>query len=938
MATSIAYFEAQRAVRDFLRHVGGYEYLHHDDEALRRERGPVHETFLLARLETQVRRLNPDLSESAVSRACRQLYQPETSTLGLAQKLVHELLLSASVRFFDFVQPANNNFLLVEALRFSDAPSAQVCDFTIFVNGIPLALVAVGSSNTQDGLAHGAQRLVQMQAATPRLFHTAQILLCVQKNFAGVGAASGNADTFASWEEPYPMTWDELRLALRKIPQRDSELPTAQDLALAGVLTPSVLLDLFKNFLTHVYGKHGLVSRMAWSQQYHAVRTACARLGEDSAARAGVIWHAGNSGKTHTLAWLAAQARALPQYAPQQIFIVTACAQQRERVQTIFAQHQLAPLYEAQSVEPLLNLMRRARPEIVLLSHALLQELLPHAAPEIAPRLFLFDERTNEPALVEVQRAFPQARIVACLAQPLRRASTCALWHHVSPGQAQRRGYLAPVRLETRLPRLHHDFAAPRSAAMNTRRITAIAEDLLEHFAQEFEGNHGKALLLAHNAQEAAHYFAALENQWPQRVAVLLDKPESSARELLALYRRFGALEDLLSRWHDPQDELRVLILAVPVHEDLRAPHVHAVYVDRELRGEELLRALALTQMPEGANKSYGLLVDYYGVSQHVATELAQFDFHQAERLLAPRYAESDFEALRLWRRELRAMVQLYPEEENFEAWLLALEPAELRRAFARTWQGYLHALAHVLPRAQDEQSLMQEAIWFERVRREAAGFYFDPALAQAHGSAKVQQMLENATRIYGVPRVREAVRVTADNFMQEVDALASVQARGLRVQYALGEEIRQNMDRDPVFYQALQQRVAKITAERQQKAISEEEALQRLRTEALRLRSGALATNKGTALTAEAQAYWRVLVRYLAPRESEHSRYEELAARLLAALEPDTKMVDWTIKEDWQREMRRKIKHLLREIPCPEDLLDPLTQAVMQLTKARFG
>ena len=83
---------------------------------------------------------------------------------------------------------------------------------------------------------------------------------------------------------------------------------------------------------------------------------------------------------------------------------------------------------------------------------------------------------------------------------------------------------------------------------------------------------------------------------------------------------------------------------------------------------------------------------------------------------------------------------------------------------------------------------------------------------------------------------------------------------------------------------------------------------------------------------------HWRVLVRYLAPAESEHKRYEELAARLLATLEPDTKMVDWTLKEDWQREMRRKIKHLLREVNCPENSLDALTQAVMQLTKARFG
>lgn len=940
ITTSIEYFETLRAVRDFLRHVCGYEYLHRDDEAFRREREPESETILRVRLEQQLRRLNPTLSENAVQRARRQLAQPETANLALAQQQAHALLTDAAVRYIDFGQPANNNFLFVEALSLTNTTPPAVCDFAVFVNGIPLALVAVGKSNTKEGVAHAAHRLLHMQTTTPRLFHTAQILLCVQKNFSGVRVAHGNTEEFAPWEEPYPMTWEDLRLALRKIPQRESDLPTTQDLTLAGVLAPRVLLDLFKNFLMYEVGARGLAPRLAWSPQYHAVRAACDRLAQPNSARAGVIWHPGRSGKAYTFAWLAAQVRRLPEYAGHHLLLVTDCEQQRACVREIFAQQKLAPVYAANEVAPVLKLLARTRPETVWLTPVLLRELLSHAVRETAPLLFLFDARTDGLTLSEVQHAFPQAQLLACSAYPLRRANTTAeLWHHLSPTHAQRRGYLVPVRLETRLPRGHHNFsAAPLALEVNPRRVTSIAEDLLEHFTQEVRAHQGKAILLARGAQEAAAYFAAIEQQIAGQVAVLLAKPEPRERELLVLYRRCGEVETILPRWLDPKSELGLLILAVPVHENLCAAHVHAVYVDRELRGYELLRALALTQMPEPQNKQFGLFVDYCGVSQYLETELAQFDFQQTEPVLAPRYAERDFEALRLCRRELRAMVQVYPEEENFEAWLLALEPTELRRAFLRTWQGYLEALEQVMPRAQSEQSLMQEALWFDRVRQEAAGFYFDPTLAQARGSTKVRQMLEQASRIYGVPRVREAMHVTAENFLTEVEQLATVQARVLRLQYALQEELRQSVERDPAFYQAVQQRVARITAERQQKKISDEDALQRLREEAMRLRGGALTPGKAAALAPDALAYWRVLVRYLAPPESEHDRYEELAQRLLAALAPDTKIIDWTLKEDWQREMRRKIKHLLRESHCPEDLLDPLTQAVMQLTKARFG
>ncbi len=962
--TSTEYFEALRAARDFLRYVCGYEYFHNDDEAFRAERANETETILSARLEKQLRLLNPDLSESAVRRAITQLLQPQHANLSFAQQHVHGLLTQSgkenAVRYFDFEQPARNDFVLVEQFRLANAPAHHACDLVLFVNGIPLALAAVGANNSKAGLNTGAEQLVQLQTAAPRLFHTAQILLSVQKNFSGVGASSTKADDFHSWEEPFPFTWEEVRAALRQIPQRESELPTAQDIALAGVLSPRTLLDLFKNFIAYEYDDHGLAPRLAWSQQYQAVRKSCAQLVAATSTASptpltGRIWHPGNSGKTYTLAWLAAQLRLMPAFASHHLFIVTDCEKQRGLVRRFLQQHRLELPSELAEAGAFTNLVRRTHAEAALLTREILHEA---AQPAVeaqtklsAPLLFLFDEMPSGLALSELQRAFPRAHWAGCTAYPpTRDAQPQHLWHFFSSAQAQRRGHLLPARLEVRLPRLHQQLATTPPSAhpdfassklpfeLNARRIASIAEDLQEHFTEEIRGNQGKALVLATNAQEAAWYYQALEPQMEAQVAVLLPKPPPHERELIALYRRFGEGEELMPRWRDPKDELALMILAGPVFEDLRTPLVQAVYVDRGLRGYELLRALTLTQMPGASSKPFGLLVDYYGVSKYLETELAQFDFHQPEPVLAPRYAESDFEELRLWRRELRAIFKLYPAEDNFEAWLFALEPAEQRRAFDRTWQGYAKALDHVLPRAQDEHNVVQEALWFDRVRQEAAAFYFDQTLAQAQGSNKVRRMLESAARTYGVMRVREATRITSESFMPELEALGSRQAQVLRLQYALVEEIRQNAERDPGFYQALQQRVTKIVLERQQKQIDEETALQRLREEALRLRQSALIPDNASQLSPEAQAYWRVLLRYLAPPESERGRYENLATRLLDTLEPDTHIIDWTMKEDWQREMRRKIKHLLREANCPEDLLDPLTLALMQLTRARFG
>ncbi len=967
---SAEYFEALRAALAFLRHVCHYECRHNDDEALRRERSSESEIILSARLERQLRNLNPGLSENNLRRAYNALQQPAQQNLALAQQQLHARLTQAApVRYFDFEHTANNNFLVVEQFRITSAAASHTVDLAIFVNGIPLALAAIGATNSKEGLQAGVRRLAQLKAhdAVPRLFHTAQLQLVVQKNFSAAASANAEEEDFQSWDDPYPLTWEDVRLGLRQIPTHESDLPTAQDLALAGLLSPRALLDLMQNFLLFEQGSRGLKSRLAWCHQYQAVRQTCAQLVSQPAnatvapIRSGVIWHPGASGKTHTLAWLAGQLRRTPAFHAHALVMLTHCDRQRERVRRVFQAYQLESPDEITEAAALALALRRANGATLMVAAQTFREAFFNAAPaavNAAPLLVLVDEahRAEDEALLDdLTRAFPNAHMIGCSAYPPRRGAQAQGLHSFSFAQAQRRGYLLPAKFEARLPRLHqlaansgytpNAFAAGAARRVHAlppnvaaRRITSLAEDLHAHFHQEIRSNACKGLVLAADSESAALYFHALEKAMPEQVAVLLPKPQPQERELAALFRRFDDEAELVRRWRDPHDKLALLILAGPLAPELRAPLLQALYVDRPLQGYELLQALAFTQTPGAEHKHFGLLVDYYGVTQYLTHELAQFDCPQPDEIVTPRFADEAFEEMRLRRRELRAIFKSYPEQDDLDSWLFTLEPAEPRRAFQKIWQGFVQVLDQLLPALQEEIKFLQEALWFDHIRQQAAAFYFDQGLAGAHGSRKVRQALEAFARTHGAMRVREMPSLAAENFMQEVEALGSLQAQVLRLQYALMEEIRRNLERDPVFYQALQQRVTKIAIERQQQKIDEETALQRLREEVLRLRAEALTAEPASSLAPDAQAYWRVLARYLAPREAEYSRYEELAARLVATLEPDTHIIDWTMKEDWQREMRRKIKHLLREVNCPQDLLDPLTHAVMQLTKARFG
>ncbi len=47
--------------------------------------------------------------------------------------------------------------------------------------------------------------------------------------------------------------------------------------------------------------------------------------------------------------------------------------------------------------------------------------------------------------------------------------------------------------------------------------------------------------------------------------------------------------------------------------------------------------------------------------------------------------------------------------------------------------------------------------------------------------------------------------------------------------------------------------------------------------------------------------------------------------------------VIDWTNREDIQKEMRREIKKFLRSAACPEDQIEPLTREVLSLARIQL-
>lgn len=971
-SSGVKNLEALRPALAFLRQAFRYDYLHQDDPAFQRERASLNEAILQERLLRKLRELNAGCAEEELRQAANHLVSPAHASLAHVQRELHGKMLAASwspagapssktrfrVQYFDFENPAQNDFLMVEQFQLARPGGVEALDAVIFVNGIPLAAFEARAAHEHEGLRRGIERLQALQSASgiPRFFHTVQVLAVLQRNAACYGSVAAPAESFQGWDDCAPMSWEELRALLRQTPYRENDLPTPQDILLAGMFAPGNFLALVRSFTAFVSLASGRVQkRLARCHQFQAVQSARARLfkaaPENLPAASGVIEHPAGAGKPYSLFWLAGKLR---EETPHTLLILTECPALIELFKTAWPQRGWSNLIHLSKKATLAQAVEREPGSTIIASPRQFRAAASakNAGCFSVPAIVLIDEpqRSDYPELVDdLEQALPAAAILSFTSFPVPLAGSSAargmqaLIHRYPRPQAEREGSIVPIRWESRLPEWHvGDFPAAQppvlampAAAKNEARVHAIADDIFLHFNRDVAANGNAALLAAADADLAARYCELLEERMPGKVAAALPasrrerkrRSEPPQKQVSQQNPLATVLQRLTAR-----AEPVLIVTAENLPAPVVAPSLQALYLDRPLRGLAWWEAIALIQRPASENKAYGLVVDYWGNPRTMpVSEEAQ----EAE-VIESRYAESQFEELHHWRRELSALFDYSAARHRLEHGLAALAAAEKRAVFARAWRRFARTLDQLLPQVLHEP-LWQEACRWHQLRKEAALFYFDEVLATAPASRKLDRLFEEEARWREPFRIREGVSLYGQDFWQELDAFETLAVKILRLLYVLYHEIRRAMPADPVYYQTLEQRVQKIEIEHQLGRLDEAATFAKLREEAMRLR-----VDKGErSLATHALAFLGILQRFLANEEDppvQRAQLEKLAYDMLAALAPETTVVDWTRKDDVQREMRRKIKRLLRAARCPQDLQEALTAELMKIARARLA
>jgi type I restriction enzyme R subunit len=341
----------------------------------------------------------PWLDEERLTQAISAITRIPSHRLMEANRTATELLLGGitvdglpgwdggraqTIHYIDWDHPERNEFTVINQYRVDCPPGFNrgkafiVPDLVLLVNGIPLVVVECKSPSTPEPLAEAVDQLrrysnarrasgeVDDNEGNEPLFHTNQLLVATCFNTARVGCIGAEFRHYVAWKTVAPKTEEQV------CAQHGKSHLSEQERLIAGMLEPSVLLDVLRHFTLFMNIDGHTVKTVCRYQQYRAVTRAIERLrtgktrledGEHD-RRGGIVWHTQGSGKSLTMVFLIRKLRTEPQLRRFKVVVVTDRTDLEQQL-TLTAALTGESVERASSADKLQAMLRRKGPGLV---------------------------------------------------------------------------------------------------------------------------------------------------------------------------------------------------------------------------------------------------------------------------------------------------------------------------------------------------------------------------------------------------------------------------------------------------------------------------------------------------------------------------------------------------------------------------------------------
>jgi type I restriction enzyme, R subunit len=509
--------------------------------------------------------------------------------------------------------------------------------------------------------------------------------------------------------------------------------------------------------------------------------------------------------------------------------------------------------------------------------------------------------------------------------------------------------------------RLKTRWAALEKVVGATPRVASVAADLEAHFEERNKAQSGKAMVVAMSRDICVQLYdeiVKIRPEWhdpdPERGAVKIVMTGSASDKAALQPHIYSAQvkKRLEKRFKDPQDPLRLVIVRDMWLTGFDAPCVHTLYVDKPMRGHNLMQAIARVNRVF-KDKQGGLVVDYIGIGNELRAAMKEYtashgrgrptvDAHEAYAVL--------MEKLEV----LRAMLHGFDYSGFLTGGHKVLAGAAdhvlgLKTEGGREGKKRFADAALAMSKAfslcctLDEAKAVREEVAFlqavkviltkkDIVAKKRNEAQLDLAIRQIIDSAVVSEQVVDIFDAVGLDKPN--IGLLDDEFLAQVRNLPERNLAVELLERLLEGEIKSRFASNLVQEKKFSELLSNVITRYQNRSIETAQVMEELVEMAKKFREAASRGEQLGLNDDEVRFYDALAANESAVRELTDETLKKIAHELTENLRQNIS-VDWSQRESVRAKLRLMVRRILRKYKYPPDAAEAAVDLVLQQAEA---
>ena len=506
-----------------------------------------------------------------------------------------------------------------------------------------------------------------------------------------------------------------------------------------------------------------------------------------------------------------------------------------------------------------------------------------------------------------------------------------------------------------RKEKLKTRWAQLEAVVGSEKRLKLVATDIVEHFEERLSAMDGKAMVVCMSRRICMDLHDEIMKRRPGwyhpdddkgALKVVMTGNASEGPRVAEHARNKTRREALASRFRDPEDSMKLVLVRDMWLTGFDAPSLHTMYVDKPMRGHGLMQAIARVNRVF-RDKPGGLVLDYLGLAHELKHALAIYtesggtgktaiDQQEAVAVMLEKYEVCcglfhGFDRSNWVTGTPAERLGLLPSAQEH---VLAQDNGKERllRAVLELSQTFALAVPH-----EEALRIRDDVAFFQAVRASLAKRAPGEAKTEEELDLAVRQIVSRAVASGGVVGIFAAaglaksdISILSEQFLSEVKGMPQRNLAVELLRKLLSGEIRTRRRKNVVQARSFAEMLEQSLRRYQNRAIEAAQVIEELIGLARDMRE-ADRRGEDLGLSEEELAFYDALeTNDSAVKVLGDETLRTIARELVATVRANV-TIDWTVRENVRAQLRVLVKRILRKHGYPPDKQEKATQTVLE-------